>query len=245
MESLEDLLLIKKLSSSEYLYIKSKLNEQKLQTKKRNFSSDIGNINKIVNSQRWLTMNEVQKITGEIRETVRRKCKKGQYESISEFRGHSKIYYINPKSLNIDRINFLDNQIKILKRKNQKFKIVYKMSLDEMYEELLKMKEIYVNLSEIWVSVKIIANLENNTCRAVRYKIYSNKYQSKKMRSRKGYRYKVNLTSLDIDTQIKYIEFYSSEIKKVINNFAKLSVLRIKNSQNKQFKEVKNDKNPN
>ena len=51
------------------------------------------------NSEIWLTIEEVCSLTNEIKETVRRKCKKGKYVSTSVMKGHQKIYTILLSSL--------------------------------------------------------------------------------------------------------------------------------------------------
>ena len=51
------------------------------------------------NSEIWLTIEEVCRLTNEIKETVRRKCKKGKYVSTSVMKGHQKIYTILLSSL--------------------------------------------------------------------------------------------------------------------------------------------------
>ena len=47
----------------------------------------------------WLTIEEVSDLTGEVKETVRRKCKRGEYTSIFYKKGKYKIYYVALESL--------------------------------------------------------------------------------------------------------------------------------------------------
>ena len=47
----------------------------------------------------WLSMDEVCKLTGEVKETVRRKCKRGEYSCTFEKNGKYKNYLINLDSL--------------------------------------------------------------------------------------------------------------------------------------------------
>lgn len=47
----------------------------------------------------WLTMEDVCSLTNEIKETVRRKCKKGKYVSTSVMNGHNRVYSILLSSL--------------------------------------------------------------------------------------------------------------------------------------------------
>ena len=47
----------------------------------------------------WLTMEDVCSLTNEIKETVRRKCKKGKYVSTSVMSGHNRVYSILLSSL--------------------------------------------------------------------------------------------------------------------------------------------------
>ena len=67
---LEKELLIKKLSETEYLYVKFK-----------NISPEIADNILEEKTSEWLTIDEVCKMTGQKKETVRRKCKNKIYES--------------------------------------------------------------------------------------------------------------------------------------------------------------------
>ena len=47
----------------------------------------------------WLSMDEVCNLTGEVKETVRRKCKRGEYSCTYDKKGKYKNYLINLDSL--------------------------------------------------------------------------------------------------------------------------------------------------
>lgn len=80
---LEKELLIKKLSETEYLYVKFK-----------NISPEIVDNILEEKTSEWLTIDEVCKMTGQKKETVRRKCKSKIYESKFIKNGKTKEYFI-------------------------------------------------------------------------------------------------------------------------------------------------------
>ena len=47
----------------------------------------------------WLSMDEVCNLTGEVKETVRRKCKRGEYSCTYDKKGKYKNYLINLDTL--------------------------------------------------------------------------------------------------------------------------------------------------
>ena len=76
-------LFIKQISNMEYLYVKSKKITPEI----------IDNILEEKTSE-WLTIDEVCKLTGQKKETVRRKCKNKIYESKFIRNGKNKDYFI-------------------------------------------------------------------------------------------------------------------------------------------------------
>ena len=80
---LEKELLIKKLSETEYLYVKFK-----------NISPEIVDNILEEKTSEWLTIDEVCKMTGQKKETVRRKCKSKIYESKFIKNGKTKEYFV-------------------------------------------------------------------------------------------------------------------------------------------------------
>ena len=94
LKELEEEFIIKKISDTEYLYSKIK-----------SISSDIIlNVNKPeFFDKEWLTLDEVCAITYLKPVTVKRKCRKGEYEIKFVKRGKFKDYLINKNSLNLDK----------------------------------------------------------------------------------------------------------------------------------------------
>lgn len=80
---LEKELLIKKISETEYLYVKFK-----------NISPEIADNILEEKTSEWLTIDEVCKMTGQKKETVRRKCKNKIYESKFIRNGKNKEYFV-------------------------------------------------------------------------------------------------------------------------------------------------------
>ena len=54
-----------------------------------------------MNNEIWLSLEEVCELTDNKRETVRRKCKSGEYKTKSDVAGRKKIYHILLSSLPI------------------------------------------------------------------------------------------------------------------------------------------------
>lgn len=42
----------------------------------------------------WLDLEAISELTGEIKETVRRKCKRGEYVSKHRIEGKKKLYFV-------------------------------------------------------------------------------------------------------------------------------------------------------
>ncbi len=47
----------------------------------------------------WLDLEEISELTGEIKETVRRKCKRGEYVSKHRIEGKKKLYFVQLSSI--------------------------------------------------------------------------------------------------------------------------------------------------
>ena len=47
----------------------------------------------------WLDLEEISELTGEVKETVRRKCKRGEYVSKHRIDGKKKIYFVQLSSI--------------------------------------------------------------------------------------------------------------------------------------------------
>lgn len=77
-----------------------------------------------------------------------------------------------------------------------------------------------------WLDVDTVAKLKGITKRAVRISI--NKYDHKIENSRGGKTYKIKLSSLEEDLQIKYIQEYYNDIKTSGNEIIELNNLKIK-----------------
>ena len=57
----------------------------------------------------WLTIEEVSELTQEVKETVRRKCKRGKYVSKHKIEGKRKLYFVQLNSLpEVDQENYLN-----------------------------------------------------------------------------------------------------------------------------------------
>ena len=90
LNELEANFIIKKISNSEYLYIKSK-----------RLSYDSYHTISAENLSEWVTIDEACKLTGQKKETIRRKCKNKTYESKFTKDGKFKEYLILRSCLKI------------------------------------------------------------------------------------------------------------------------------------------------
>ena len=98
LKDLEAESVIKKVSGTEYLY--TKIREILPNVTKQNMPT----ISHTFSDNQWLTMDEVCELTGELRETVRRKCKRQTYVSKYTKKGRFKEYLINKNSIDITKI---------------------------------------------------------------------------------------------------------------------------------------------
>ena len=89
-----------------------------------------------------------------------------------------------------------------------------------------------INNNDIWIDVETLAKLKNITRRAVRLALNQNKYEYKVENIRGGKTYKIKLSTLEEELQLKYFQEYYDDYKTCDNEVIELNNLNIK--QNKQ-----------
>ena len=62
-----------------------------------------------------------------------------------------------------------------------------------------------INIEDTWIDVDTLAKLKNITKRAVRLSLNQNKYEYKVEKIRGGKTYRIKLSSLEEEYQLKYI----------------------------------------
>ena len=136
--------IIKKLSPTEFLYIKYQkkenieiINKHKLSKEEKIFEQKLKN-------KEWLTVEEVMALTKQKRETIRRKCKNQTYESINKKDGRYKIYLVKTSSIKQDYIKGNRYQHYNFKRKKKKEKI----TLENLKFETVSEQKIYDNATD-------------------------------------------------------------------------------------------------
>lgn len=85
-----------------------------------------------------------------------------------------------------------------------------------------------INNNDIWIDVETLAKLKNITRRAVRLALNQNKYEYKIENIRGGKTYKIKLSTLEKELQLKYIQEYYDDYKTCDNEVIELSNLNIK-----------------
>ncbi len=80
----------------------------------------------------------------------------------------------------------------------------------------------------IWIDVETLAKLKNITRRAVRLALNQNKYEYKVENIRGGKTYKIKLSTLEEELQLKYFQEYYDDYKTCDNKVIELSNLNIK-----------------
>jgi hypothetical protein len=85
-----------------------------------------------------------------------------------------------------------------------------------------------INNDNIWIDVETLAKLKNITRRAVRLALNQNKYEYKIENIRGGKTYKIKLSTLEEDLQLKYFQEYYDDYKTSDNEVIELSNLNIK-----------------
>ena len=85
-----------------------------------------------------------------------------------------------------------------------------------------------INNNDIWIDVETLAKLKNITRRAVRLALNQNKYEYKVENIRGGKTYKIKLSTLEEELQLKYFQEYYDNYKTCDNEVIELSNLNIK-----------------
>ena len=85
-----------------------------------------------------------------------------------------------------------------------------------------------INNKDIWIDVETLARLKNITRRAVRLSLNQNKYEYKVENIRGGKTYKIKLSTLEEELQLKYFQEYYDDYKTCDNEVIELSNLNIK-----------------
>ena len=87
------------------------------------------------------------------------------------------------------------------------------------------------DIKDTWIDVETLAKLKNITKRAVRLSLNQNKYEYKTENIRGGKTYKIKLSTIEEDLQVKYIQEYYNEF-----NSEKTEVIELNNLNIKQEK---------
>ena len=85
-----------------------------------------------------------------------------------------------------------------------------------------------INIEDTWIDVDTLAKLKNITKRAVRLSLNQNKYEYKVEKIRGGKTYRIKLSSLEEEYQLKYINEYYDDFKFIDNEIIELKNVRIK-----------------
>ena len=85
-----------------------------------------------------------------------------------------------------------------------------------------------INNNNIWIDVETLAKLKNITRRAVRLALNQNKYEYKVENIRGGKTYKIKLSTLEEELQLKYFQEYYDDYKTCEKEVIELSNLNIK-----------------
>lgn len=85
-----------------------------------------------------------------------------------------------------------------------------------------------IETNNTWLDVETVAKLKNITKRGVRLSLNSDKYEYKIENTRGGKTYKIKLSTLEREYQLKYINEYYNDFKNVDNEIIELNNLKIK-----------------
>ncbi|MBQ6351599.1 MAG: DDE-type integrase/transposase/recombinase, partial [Methanobrevibacter sp.] len=85
-----------------------------------------------------------------------------------------------------------------------------------------------INNNDIWIDVETLAKLKNITRRAVRLALNQNKYEYKVENIRGGKTYKIKLSTLEEELQLKYFQEYYDDYRTCENEVIELNNLNIK-----------------
>ena len=84
------------------------------------------------------------------------------------------------------------------------------------------------DIKDTWIDVETLAKLKNITKRAVRLSLNQNKYEYKTENIRGGKTYKIKLSTIEKDLQVKYIQEYYNEFSSGKAEIIELNNLNIK-----------------
>lgn len=93
-----------------------------------------------------------------------------------------------------------------------------------------------INTENTWLDVETVAKLKNISKRGIRLSLNQDKYEYKVEKVRGGKTYKIKLSSLEEEYQIKYIKEYYNDLTYVDGEIIELQNLNIK--QEKLISEV-------
>src|SRR5574344_776151 len=85
-----------------------------------------------------------------------------------------------------------------------------------------------IQTENTWIDVETLAKLKNITKRAVRLSLNQNKYEYKIEKIRGGKTYKIKLSTIEEEYQLKYVNEYYNDYKSVDNEIIELNNLNIK-----------------
>jgi len=85
-----------------------------------------------------------------------------------------------------------------------------------------------IETDKTWIDVETVAKLKNITKRAVRLSLNSNKYEYKVETSRGGKTYKIKLSTLEEDLQVKYIKEYYNDFTHINTEIIELNNFKVK-----------------
>ena len=85
-----------------------------------------------------------------------------------------------------------------------------------------------IDTKEVWIDVETVAKLKDITKRAVRLSLSNDRYEYKVETVKGGKTYKIKLSSLEENLQVKYIQEYYNDFKNIDNEIIELSNFNIK-----------------
>lgn len=85
-----------------------------------------------------------------------------------------------------------------------------------------------IDTKEVWIDVETVAKLKDITKRAVRLSLSNDRYEYKVETVKGGKTYKIKLSSLEENFQVKYIQEYYNDFKTIDNEIIELSNFNIK-----------------
>ena len=82
-----------------------------------------------------------------------------------------------------------------------------------------------INTKDVWIDVETVAKLKDVTKRAIRLSLSNDRYEYKVETVKGGKTYKIKLSSLEENLQVKYIEEYYNDFK-IVDNYKRQWTLR-------------------